>query len=287
MNQRWLRRGIGLAGIAAFSGGCTGISEDSTLQDLLNASGLGTTTIGEVLSAIVGFSGHAANLPFGQTLTDEQNAELTALQEQYTAGAITLEEYTSRAAEILGPMGPGGPGMGPGIMGAGRPHNGGFGADGMGFLPGGGRPGMQRPADSLNLTTDQQARAEAIFEAMRTDILALQDAALADVDAVLTGEQRAMLDAIDVDPHGGHARAFGPALTSDWIAEQLGLTAEQQTAIDGTLNALRDAVEARRDQALGEFEAILTEEQLAQLAERPIGRGPMRGPMQGAGPRFD
>jgi hypothetical protein len=51
----------------------------------------------------------------------------------------------------------------------------------------------------------------------------------------------------------------------DKLAADLGLSDEQKAAIQTIQDNLHTAVEARRNQALDEFRAILTADQLAQL----------------------
>src|SRR5262249_14586128 len=95
--MRWFvgtRIGIAAA-IAATGAGCSTISTDSTLQDLLNASGLGSVTVGDVLNAIQDFTGQDVALPFGQTLTADQESQITALQDQLNAGKITGQDYVT------------------------------------------------------------------------------------------------------------------------------------------------------------------------------------------------
>jgi len=57
------------------------------------------------------------------------------------------------------------------------------------------------------------------------------------------------------------AGGFGPGQPAD----ELQLTDEQQTAIDEIRAALRDAIQARHEQARDEFLSLLTDEQLERL----------------------
>ncbi|MCG3126287.1 MAG: hypothetical protein CHACPFDD_01119 [Phycisphaerae bacterium] len=258
MRRTCVRIGVGLAAslMAAAFIGCSSISEDTTLQELLDSTGLANATIGDVLGAIEDFTGHDAALPFGQTLTADQESQLAALRDQYLAGEQTLAEYGEQAAAVIG------------VDGAGRPFGGGhgraFGREGFPGGPIGPGAGQQGPLDLLELTDEQQTQAQAIFDGMRTDVVALQDAARAEIEALLTDEQRATLDSFDVGYHDAF-RAFAHGFASGRLAEALALTAEQQTAIDAILAELRTAVDARREQARQEFRSILTAAQLAQL----------------------
>ncbi len=60
-------------------------------------------------------------------------------------------------------------------------------------------------------------------------------------------------------------RHRGGGLFSERFAAALELTEDQQTQIETIRSELRDAVEARHQQARDEFRAILTPEQLAIL----------------------
>lgn len=258
MRRTLAKFGIGLAAglIAPAFLGCSTVTEDTTLQELLDSTGLGNATVGDVLGAIEDFTGHDAALPFGQTLTADQETQLAALREQYAAGQITLAEYGEQAAAIIGVDGPGQP------FGGG--HGRAFGREGFPGGPIGAGEGGHGPIDLLELTDEQQTQAQAIFDNMRTDVVALQDAARADIEALLTDEQRATLDSFDIGFHDAF-RAFEHGFVSGRLADALALTDEQQTAIEATLDELHTAVDARRDQARDEFRAILTDEQRTQL----------------------
>ncbi|TWT40577.1 LTXXQ motif protein [Phycisphaerae bacterium RAS1] len=261
---RQLGCGLGLVAVMASNGGgCAGLSSDATLQELLDSSGLGSTTIADVLGAIDQFSGNAAFLPFGRTLTTEQQDQLAALHDQFAAGEITGDEFHTKAAEILGVEDVGmGFGAGPGRC---------FGSDGFAGGPRGGHGGFGGPQERLDalldLTDEQADQAQTIFDAMRTDVTSLQDAARDAIDAVLTDEQLAQLDELRSNAGGEHHghRVFGPGI--DRLAEKLELTEEQQTQIETLLDTLKTDVQTRREQARTEFRAILTDEQLAALDE--------------------
>src|SRR5262245_31531109 len=95
------RSGLAAALVAA-GAGCATISIDSTLQELLDVSGLGAVTVGDVLGAIQDFTGQDAALPFGQTLTADQEAQIAALQEDLNSGKITGQQYVAQLAAIVG-----------------------------------------------------------------------------------------------------------------------------------------------------------------------------------------
>ena len=269
---RMTRRSMWMMAAAAtlFGLGCASVSNDTTLQQLIDTYGLGGVTVGDVLSAIQDYAGQSAALPFGQTLTADQEAQISALKDQYDAGTITGQQYVEQLASIVG------------VQDAGGPFSAGPGRDfGPGGFPGGpmgpGAPGPGPLESQLNLTTDQQTQAQTIFDSMRTDITALQAATKTQIDAVLTDDQRAQLDALDQGPPDGF-RHFGPGPDIGRLSEELGLTTDQQTQIQSLMGTLQTAVEARRQQAQDEFRAILTADQQALLdqleAEHPALPGP-------------
>ena len=163
----------------------------------------------------------------------------------------------------------------------------------------GDRGPLARFTELLGLTEDQQAQAKDIFAGMRADLQPLREQAHADILNVLTPDQQAKLEelraqhpgplggpgpmggmraASDGAPagHGMGPMGFGGPLTSadrdamrqrmlDHLAEVLDLTDDQKTAIGTIQDNLHAAVDARRQQAMDEFRAILTADQLATL----------------------
>ena len=251
-----------VVGLAVFCWGCTAVSNDTALQQLTGTNDLASVSVSDGAKAIQDYTGQGAALPFGEALTADQEAQLSALQDQHDAGQITDQQYAEQLAAIIGvpdaapPFGPEPPGGGPGgPMGPGGPGPG---------DPGPGDPGPGGPDSQLNLTTDQQTQAQAIFDNMRQDILALQEATKTQIDAVLTDDQRAQLNSFDRGSPDGF-RHFGPGLDTNQLSEDLGLTADQQSQIQSLLDSLQTAVEARRQQAQHEFRAILTADQQAIL----------------------
>lgn len=242
---------------AASLGGCASITGDSTLQDVLNASGLAGATVNDVLAAIENFSGHAVALPLGQSLTADQESQIADLQAQLAAGTITNQSYAEQLADLLN------------LETLGR----GFGAGpGRHFGPGGFRGGPHGPgglgfggiAAGLDLTEDQQTQAQSIFDTMRTDVIALQDAARAEIEALLTADQLDKLNGFDSgygQPHG--LRLFDHRFDASRLAEFLALSEEQQASAQAILDTLEANVDARRTQARDEFRAILTADQQA------------------------
>lgn len=130
----------------------------------------------------------------------------------------------------------------------------------------------------LDLTDEQRQAAEEIRQAEREDVEALWAAADEDIRALLTAEQLAIYDELPPLMPGGHgpppARAADPRdPLPDFVAEKLGLSEEQQTAVEEVLTTLRAATAARREEAREAFLALLTDEQRAQLEQR-LGNGP-------------
>ncbi len=243
------------------AGGCAGISGDSTLQEVLDASGLGSVTINDVLGAIEDFTGQSASLPFGQELTSDQQDQIASLQDQLNNGEITGQQYVEQLADVIG------------VQAVGRPFAAGPGRQ---FGPGGFRDGplglgagpgpVGRLDANLDLTEAQQSQAQEIFDNMRTDIVALQDAAQTSIDAVLTADQLATLDSLDVGLFDG-MRFLGAGAGLNRVINELGLSDDQQTQIQSILDQLKTDMDARRQKARDEFRAILTADQLATLDE--------------------
>lgn len=254
-----------LVALAGWQAGCTGISQDSTLQELLDASGLGGVTIADVMNAIDSFTGQQVTLPFGDVLTTDQETQIADLQAQLDAGTLTNQQYVEELASVLGAQDAGQPFMaGPDCA---------FG--GQGFRGGPQRMGGPSPRhdDPLNLTEEQRSAAQDIFDALRTDSLALQEDAQTQIDAVLTADQLAQLETLDHGlplPRG--MRHFGAGVDLKVLTEQLSLTEEQQTQIQTILDDTQAALEARRAQAQEEFRAILTTEQQTLFDEMEAAR---------------
>ena len=165
----------------------------------------------------------------------------------------------------------------------------------------GGFPGdpVEMIAQTLNLSDDQKAQAQDIFDRMHTDLDALHDQAHTDIRNVLTADQQAKLDEIIAShqpPDGMPAgqRPIGPPPDGamgmmppagfgfgpppmlgdpeqmqqtmlDQLAQDLGLTDDQKAQIQTIQDNLHTAVDARRQQAITELKAILTADQQAQL----------------------
>lgn len=150
-----------------------------------------------------------------------------------------LGNSTAAAAETSGAAA--GPGFG--IRGGGR---------GPGF------PGGLLLVDPLKLTDEQQTQADAIHDGVQAANRQLFRTARSDARAVLTDEQKAILDALP-----GH---FEPG-SRPVIEDQLNLSDEQKSQIKAIADALHNQVKANHDAARDQFRAILTDEQIATLDE--------------------
>jgi len=149
----------------------------------------------------------------------------------------------------------------------------GFGFGFRGGLPGPGPAGGLLLVDPLKLTDEQQAQADAIHDDVQVANRQLFRTARSDARALLTDEQKAILDALP-----GHLE---PGSRPD-IEDQLNLSDEQKSQIKAIADALHDQVKASHDAARDQFRAILTAEQIATLDEiesnRPHPPGGFGGP---------
>ena len=230
----------------------------------------------------------------GPQLTEEQQAALADLKAALDAGDITQDEFCQQLHDLLGdpPCGP--------------------------------------PLPPIDLTEDQIAQAETIFQQAHDQIVSLATTARDDVLAQLTADQQQALTDLEQQnappedanmpaplcppaensacspppdvplppcpsqdsppwgpppggmPHGfmragvlqqphmgPSARGPHPLCLSEDVIAALSLTEEQVTAITGIHDTLRSAIQQVQDDAQQAFEALLTEEQLAQLDQLP------------------
>ncbi len=277
MSQGRFALGVGVVAVsvAVFAGGCGVGGDVSALTDVLGSVDADTTlaellneiTVGDLVAAFQAFVSDAQGRFGGgcaaATLTDEQIVEIEALQAQLDAEEITQDAFVDGVHEIIGDMGAGIPFAGFRFYGG----------------PFGHRMGA-RDAAPLDLTEEQQSLAEDIFRSGHEDIDALRQEAKGEIRALLTEEQLAILDEMQLAYQGGYApppRFHGPLApppfqhdgrpASQRFDEALDLTPEQEAEVETIREELRAAVSARHDQAQDEFLAILTEEQLQALEE--------------------
>jgi len=195
LSHKWSRIGVLVSAALApiFAGGCGtsliagdsesvldllssyGITEDMTIADALDQ-----ITVGDVVTAFVDFADEAAlgaGVPFGRGLANDELAELESLQAQLDSGEISDTEFSDAVHGIIGDRGAGMP----------------FGSLSFHDSPFGHRMGTRGIAP-LDLTDEQQAAAEEIFQLAHDDIDALHEVAHDEIRALLTEEQLAILD---------------------------------------------------------------------------------------------
>jgi Spy/CpxP family protein refolding chaperone len=151
-------------------------------------------------------------------------------------------------------------------------------------------------------TADQPSPAGTRFQQVRTDIQALRADAKAQIRALLTEEQQAQFDALNImngppdrpgcgqgpcGKAGGWARPGGPgamhsgeraAAILNHLTQKLSLTDAQQAQVQTILDNTRTAMQARHEQARTDFRAILTPEQTATLDQlKASGESPKAG----------
>ena len=162
------------------------------------------------------------------------------------AGALLVVAASAMEASAHGKGGgrQGGMGMGPGM---GR---------GEGMVKGA-RVGL---ATQLGLSAEQQTQLDALKATLDEKEQALQAEEQTAFKALLTTEQQAALDAAAAAGRGHHR---GPALN---------LSADQQTQLEALRTQYRDKHEVLHTEFQTAFEALLTADQKAKLAElRPAG----------------
>lgn len=144
---------------------------------------------------------------------------------------------------------------------AGPPGGGLFGADRIDGQ-------LERMAERLDLTTEQEAQVRAILDAEQARRAADRAEVRAQIDAVLTDAQRAQRD---------QAIAKRMDRRAQRLADELDLTADQQAEVRTILAEGRDDPEQGREAVRERIDAVLTPEQREQLADMRDRRGPGRG----------
>jgi Spy/CpxP family protein refolding chaperone len=258
---------ITIAGVGAGCG--SSITGDMTLSEALSALSdavaanpvLNQLTVSDLVQGFQDFAQQTVGDGFAAQLTSEQQAQLEDLQNQFDNGDITAEEFADQVMNILGDLGPGYAFVGRGMMGG--PFRG---------------QSFTSPQNALDLTDEQAAQAKGIFDQLHDDLDTLRKDAHDQILALLTSDQLTTLEDLQSKswsfggPEFGRMRPGGPPIEPDGfglplLGDELSLTDEQQAAIEQIRTNLRNAVEARHQQARDEFRAILTEEQLAKLDE--------------------
>jgi len=137
---------------------------------------------------------------------------------------------------------------------------------------------VDRMTEVLDLTAEQQEQIQAILEQQRSQRAQQRAAVRAEIDAVLTPEQRTKRDA-EIEKLIDRQVAR--------IADRLDLTSEQQSAVKSVFTEKRDNPNLSPAQMRERLASVLTEDQLAELdAMRPHGgprgRGRFGGDFGGA-----
>ena len=234
------------------------VTADTTLGQLLNE-----LTIGDAVDAFARFAQEGGatrgGFPAGPSLTDEERMEIEAFQAEFDAGGLSAADFSESIRGVIGDRGAGRPFAGFGFYGA----------------PIGHRMGSH-DAVRLDLTEEQRAAGEEIFQATHDDIAALRDAAMEEIRALLTDEQVAALDELRPGDRLGPGRARGGRMSfgrgerpaAGRLTEELGLSDEQQASLEAIREDMRANIQARHEQARNEFLELLTDEQ-RQMIDDP------------------
>ncbi len=117
---------------------------------------------------------------------------------------------------------------------------------------------LEEIRNPLGLTEDQQTQIQALKDQDLT-----KEEFLSSLEDILTDEQSETLEELKAN-RGGH---------KDSLAEQLGLTEDQQEQIEELREDLKEGWQALREEFSTDFEAILTADQLATLEDLKANRG--------------
>ena len=117
---------------------------------------------------------------------------------------------------------------------------------------------LEEIRNPLSLTEDQQTQIQALKDQDLT-----KEEYLTSLEDILTDEQSETLEELKAD-RGQH---------KDSLAEQLGLTEDQQEQIEDLREDLKEEWQALREEFSTDFEAILTADQLATLEDLKTNRG--------------
>lgn len=134
---------------------------------------------------------------------------------------------------------------------------------------GGGR-GM-RMMQRLNLSADQQARLQPLFEEQQ----AQRQQFRSQMEAILTPEQRAQMQSGGGGRRGGGMGGF----------RQLNLSEDQKARMQALRESMRPQMRASRQKMQSQMQSVLTPEQMQQLNEMRQQRGGGRGGRAGRGDR--
>jgi len=238
-------------------GGCAGDFVDEFIvaagtqpTDMLNQ-----LTAGDLADAFErfrsGISGDA-DRSLAAGLSDDQRAEIEDLQRRLDAGEITQEQFIAGVIDVLQDTTPSSPFAGFRFLGS--PFSAG---------------GVNDFADLLGLSAEQRQEGLLIYRLLHGDIGDVRATAKDEIRALLSAQQRAMLDQLSselLDRVGvPDEQRAGAQLAFDLLILRLGLTFDQQAQIESVREDARAVVEQLHVAAREEFLALLGEEQLALL----------------------
>jgi hypothetical protein len=140
-------------------------TETTTTATLTNATdGTGTIVVSTGAAILAGDGEISGMMHLGPQLTAEQQAALAALLDQLNAGTITQDEFCQQVHDIIGD------------------------------------PPCETPLPPIDLTAEQQAQAQTIFQQARDQVVALHATARDQVVGLLTAEQQAALAELEQPP---------------------------------------------------------------------------------------
>lgn len=277
---RWSIAGIVLSGapLLLLAAGCGGGPASDYTAAMLATPELDGLVAGELALPEGGAGASEAGSVAGVDpparrgrLSEEQRAQIRALEGQLDAGSLTPEQFAEQVDMLLG-----------------EPPRGGPAAQRI----------RGRIVSRLELTEQQQTQARDMYAAMRHEVRKLRLAALARARLVLTETQREKLDSLRAErfaslrgaragagsrnrreqDSAGRDGGRGPqrplARVREFagkVAAALELTQEQRAQMKSIRRELRAAVRARHETAREQFRALLSDEQrqtLEQMRDR-------------------
>lgn len=145
--------------------------------------------------------------------------------------------------------------------------------------PGKGAKRFERLAQKLNLTADQQAKLKPIAQNYQQQRKAEREASRAKFQSVLTPEQKTKFEQMKADRKNNPGKPE-PGMRKK-MAEELGLTPEQQEQLKAYHQENRDKMKAEREAFVAQVKTILTPQQQAQLTQMMARKHGQRSKNQG------
>jgi hypothetical protein len=231
-----------------------GVTADTTLAEIF-----GQITVGDVVNAFQSFSNDFASGSRFDAVSGETLAALEELQLRLDNGDLSQDGFAEEVRSLIGDAMPN-------TAFAGSRFYGG---------PFGSSPRTQI-AELLDLTVDQQAEAQTIFESLHASIAELRSQAHDDMRAVLTQDQLNTLDEQMMMFSGFGGRSFNPGGRGlfhfghgggfiNRFTELLQLSDDQTNEITAIRDAMKDEIRTLHQTARDEFMALLTPTQLDLL----------------------